>query len=76
MVEGGDREGIMSFFASCLLMPRSILESKRKGRDLTNYKHLQAMAVDMGVTVANLKYRLKDLDWIDIPPGSKRIYMK
>ncbi|MGB3236931.1 MAG: ImmA/IrrE family metallo-endopeptidase [Geitlerinemataceae cyanobacterium] len=63
------------YFSSCLLMPRSILESKRKGRDLTKYKHLQAMAVDMGVTVANLKYRLKDLGWIYIAPDSRRIYI-
>jgi len=62
------------YFASCLLMPRSILTEKRKGRDLTNYKHLQAMASELGVTVANLKHRLKAIGWIYIEPGSQRIY--
>ena len=62
------------YFAGCLLMPRYKLEEGRRGRDLTNWKHLAAMAHELGVTKSNLTYRLKDLGWIDIPKGSKRIY--
>lgn len=63
------------YFASCLLMPRHILEEKRIGRDLTRESHLDAMAKDIGVTKANLKHRLKDVGWICIPKGSKQIYL-
>ncbi|MEG3439051.1 ImmA/IrrE family metallo-endopeptidase [Pannus brasiliensis CCIBt3594] len=63
------------YFASCLLMPRFILEKKRRGRDLTNWLHLRAMAEDLGVTKSNLIHRLKDLEWIVIPENSRRIYL-
>ena len=63
------------YFAGCLLMPRYKLEEGRRGRDLTNWKHLAAMAHELGVTKSNLTYRLKDLGWIHIPKGSKRIYI-
>ena len=62
------------YFASCLLMPRYILEEKRRHRDLTNWRHLYAMADDIGVTISNLTNRLKDLQWICIANGSKQIY--
>jgi Zn-dependent peptidase ImmA (M78 family) len=62
------------FFASCLLMPLDIIEATRKGRDLTNWKHLYAMQEELGVTISNLVYRLQDLGWIYIPNGSKQIY--
>lgn len=52
------------YFASCLLMPRYILEEKRVGRDLTNWRHRRAMADELGVTPSNLKHRLKDVGWI------------
>ncbi|MBN3892839.1 MAG: ImmA/IrrE family metallo-endopeptidase [Nostoc sp. JL31] len=68
------REWQAQYFASCLLMPREILEAKRKGRDLTNWHHLYAMQKDIGVTISNLVYRLQDLGWINIPKGSKQIY--
>ncbi|EAW34819.1 ImmA/IrrE family metallo-endopeptidase [Lyngbya sp. PCC 8106] len=63
------------YFASCLLMPRYILEEKRKGRDLTQWSHLYAMRESLGVTISNLTNRLQDLDWIYIPNGSKQIYL-
>lgn len=63
------------YFASCLLMPKDILEKKRKGRDLTKWSHLYAMADEFGVTISNLKNRLQDIGWIYIPKGSKQIYL-
>lgn len=63
------------YFASCLLMPCSILEDAVKGRKLTNWSHLYAMAEDLGVTISNLKHRLQDIGWITIPKGSKQIYL-
>lgn len=62
------------YFASCLLMPRYILLEKRQGRDLTNWRHLYAIAEELGVTISNLANRLQDMDWIYIPKGSKQIY--
>lgn len=62
------------YFASCLLMPRYKLEEVRKGRDLTNPRHLDAMRDELGVTITNLKHRLRDLGWIQIVEGSKQIY--
>lgn len=63
------------YFASCLLMPRYILEEKRVGRDLTNWRDLYAMKDELGVTISNLTNRLQDLGWIHIPSGSKQIYL-
>jgi IrrE N-terminal-like domain len=63
------------YFASCLLMPITILELIQQGRNLTNGNHLRAMADELGVTPANLKHRLKDINWIHIPHGSKQIYL-
>lgn len=61
------------YFASCLLMPRYILEQKRQGRDLTKWSHLYKIAEELGVTISNLKHRLKDLGWIHIPNGTRQI---
>jgi Zn-dependent peptidase ImmA (M78 family) len=63
------------YFASCLLMPRYILEEKRRGRNLTNWSHLYPIADELGVTISNLSNRLQDLGWINIPKGSKQIYL-
>lgn len=63
------------YFAGCLLMPRYVLEDMARGRRLTNWHHLYAMAEDLGVTISNLKHRLQDLGWINIPQGSKTIYL-
>ncbi|NER93554.1 MAG: ImmA/IrrE family metallo-endopeptidase [Symploca sp. SIO1B1] len=63
------------YFASCLLMPIPILEEKQTGRDLTNSRHLYAMAHELGVTISNLKNRLKNLDWIILSANSKQIYL-
>ena len=62
------------YFASCLLMPVYKLEETRRGRNLTNWKHLYAMRDAFGVTISNLTNRLQELGWIHIPKGSKQIY--
>ncbi len=62
------------YFASCLLMPIHKLKRVQKGRDLTNWKHLRAMADELGVTISNLTNRLINLNWI-MKPTSKRIYL-
>jgi Zn-dependent peptidase ImmA (M78 family) len=75
---GQEEKGIewqAQYFAGCLLMPRFILEEKRRGRDLTKWPHLYAMAEDLGVTISNLTHRLQALDWIVIPKNSKQIYL-
>ena len=63
------------YFAGCLLMPKFKLVEAKKGRNLTNWKHLYAMADELGVSISNLTRRLQDLDWIYIPNKSKRIYL-
>ncbi len=62
------------YFAGCLLMPKYKLMDAQRGRDLTNWKHLYAMKEDLGVTISNLKVRLKDLGWIIINDSTKQIY--
>ena len=62
------------YFASCLLMPRHVLEEKRQGRDLTKWSYLYAMRDELGVSISHLINRLQDLGWIYIPKGSKQIY--
>jgi hypothetical protein len=68
------REWQAQYFASCLLMPRYKLEEVRKGRNLTNWRHLYAIRDEFGVTISNLTNRLQDLGWIYVPKGSKQIY--
>ena len=63
------------YFAGCLLMPEYKLVEARKGRDLTNWQHLYAIADEFGVTISNLLYRLKSLGWIIKNDNSKRIYL-
>ena len=62
------------YFASCLMMPLSVLKEVSRGRDLTSWKHLYPMANDLDVTISNLTNRLQDLGLIHIRRGSKRIY--
>lgn len=62
------------YFAGCLLMPYYKLIKARKGRDLTRWPHLYAMADEFGVTISNLLYRLKSLKWIIHDNSSKQIY--
>ena len=62
------------YFASCLMMPVSVLKEVGHGRDLTNWRHLYPMANDLDVTISNLTNRLQDLGLIRIQRGSKRIY--
>ena len=62
------------YFASCLLMPRPILEAKRVGRDLTNWQHLYTIKDELGVSISNLTNRLQELGWISIPKGERTIY--
>ncbi len=67
-------ENQAQYFASCLLMPLFKLEEVRRGRNLTNWRHLYAIRDELGVTISNLTNRLKSLEWIEIPKGSKQIY--
>ncbi len=62
-------------FASYLLMPRHILEQMQVGHNLTDWRHLYAMAKDLGVTISNLTTRLKQLNWIILHQGDKTIYL-
>ncbi len=62
------------YFAACLLMPRFKLEEVQRGRNLTNWKHLYAIANELGVTISHLKYRLQDLELIYVDKNSKQIY--
>ncbi len=62
------------YFASCLLMPRYILEEKRQRRDLTKWSHLYELRQELGVSISNLVCRLQDLGWIQIRPGERTIY--
>lgn len=63
------------YFAGCLLMPEYKLAEAKQGRDLTNWKHLYAIADELGVTISNLLYRLKSLGWIIQNNNSKQIYL-
>ncbi|MEK9514830.1 ImmA/IrrE family metallo-endopeptidase [Limnospira fusiformis] len=63
------------YFASCLLMPRHILEEKRSGRDLSKWSHLYSIRDELGVSISNLTNRLQDLGWITIPKGQRQIYL-
>ncbi|MDJ0729513.1 MAG: ImmA/IrrE family metallo-endopeptidase [Crocosphaera sp.] len=69
-----NREWQAQYFAGCLLMPEYKLQECKRGRDLTNWKHLYAITHELCVTISNLVYRLQQLEWIYIPKGSKRIY--
>ena len=55
-------------------MPYHLLLKAKRGRDVTNRKHLYAIADELGVTKSNLLYRLKSLNWIYQENGSKQIY--
>jgi Zn-dependent peptidase ImmA (M78 family) len=55
------REWQAQYFASCLLMPRFKIEEVRKGRNLQNWRHLNAIKEELGVSKRNLLHRLKDL---------------
>jgi Zn-dependent peptidase ImmA (M78 family) len=52
------------YFSSCLLMPRHILIEKSKNKSLTKWRDLADLAEELGVTRANLLYRLRFLGWI------------
>jgi Zn-dependent peptidase ImmA (M78 family) len=63
------------YFAGCLLMPHYKLMETKRGRDLTNWKHLYAIADECGVTISNLTNRLKSLQWITLSNNSKQVYL-
>jgi len=63
------------YFATCLLMPRMIMQEKCQNRDLTVWTNLYEIAEELGVTISNLKHRLKDLGLIHIPEGTREIYL-
>lgn len=60
------------YFASCLLMPRHILEQKRLNRDLTRWPHLYEMRDELGVSISNLVNRLQDLEWIYVDKKARK----
>ncbi len=60
------------YFAGCLLMPRHILEEKRRGRDLTYWSHLYEMREELGVSISNLVNRLQDLEWIYLDKKTRK----
>jgi hypothetical protein len=62
--QANGREWQAQYFASCLLMPRNILLEVKKDKDLRKWQHLYQMADELGVTISNLRHRLKDLGWI------------
>jgi Zn-dependent peptidase ImmA (M78 family) len=68
------REWQAQYFASCLLMPLDKLEEIRRGRNLTNWKHLDAIADELGVTISNLRNRLQDLEYLEKGVNSKQLY--
>lgn len=68
------REWQAQYFASCLLMPLDKLEEVRRGRNLTNWKHLDAIADELGVTISNLRNRLQDLEYLEKGVNSKQLY--
>jgi Zn-dependent peptidase ImmA (M78 family) len=61
------------YFASCLLMPQFKLLEKLEGNDLSKWNDLYEMAEEFGVTISNLTNRLKDLGWVELPQGSRRL---
>jgi Zn-dependent peptidase ImmA (M78 family) len=61
------------YFASCLLMPQFKLLEKLEGKDLSKWNDLYEMAEEFGVTISNLTNRLKDLGWVELPQGSRRL---
>ena len=61
------------YFASCLLMPRYILQEKRLQRDLTKFQHLEEMAQELGVSSSHLLYRLQDLE-LDVSSDERSSY--
>jgi hypothetical protein len=68
-----EAEGIewqAQYFATCLLMPRFVMEARSHQKDLQEWRSLYQFADEMGVTISNLIHRLKDLGWIDDVPKS------
>ena|GEM_PF-5012931 len=57
-----------------MLIPKSILEEKREGRDLTKWSNLYQIRDELGVSISNLTYRLQEFGRISIPKGSRTIY--
>ena len=72
--EDFNREWQAQYFAGCLLMPEYKLHEARRNKDLTKWGHLYAMRDELGVTISNLKVRLKNLGWIIVNDGTKQIY--
>ncbi|MDJ0715949.1 MAG: ImmA/IrrE family metallo-endopeptidase [Prochloraceae cyanobacterium] len=54
------------YFASCLLMPKYILEEKQKQQDLTQPGNLNQIAEEIGVNRSDLFHRLQDLDLLPV----------
>ncbi|MEM8640608.1 MAG: ImmA/IrrE family metallo-endopeptidase [Cyanobacteria bacterium P01_G01_bin.54] len=63
------REWQAQYFATCLLMPRFVMEPAVAGKDLQQWRSLYAITEELGVTISNLIHRLKDLGWISEAPA-------
>ncbi|MDB9494496.1 ImmA/IrrE family metallo-endopeptidase [Spirulina major CS-329] len=75
-----EAEGIewqAQYFATCLLMPRFVMEARSHPQDVQDWRSLYQFADDMGVTISNLIHRLKDLGWItDVPESTQTPILK
>ncbi|MBD2093458.1 ImmA/IrrE family metallo-endopeptidase [Microcoleus sp. FACHB-1515] len=63
-MQADSREWQAQHFAICLLMPRFKIEEVRRSRNLLNWKHLDAIKEELGVSKRNLLHRLKDLELV------------
>lgn len=63
------------YFASCLLMPETLLREYCHRKNLTRWSTLYQLRDQLGVTISNLVNRLQDLGWIHIPQGSRKLML-
>lgn len=61
------------YFASCLLMPRWVLDQKFSNRSFTNWSHLYEVKTELGVTISNLLHRLRDLGWVSRDQKTRKL---
>lgn len=66
------REFQAQYFATCLLMPEPVLIEVSRGLDPRVAFDQCQMAGRLGVTLPNIRHRLKDLDWIRPHPYERR----
>jgi hypothetical protein len=69
-----EQKSAMDRYQSAILMPKWLLEEATKHRDLTRWPNLYDIANEAQVNISNLVTRLRRLNMIFIPKGSKTIY--